>query len=157
MICAHPRYVPRGVPRPTSRLPWLVLLSTCCMHPMIPRMRWYPLGTFLLITPLLYACQQNHMTYSTIEFLGFEGCPNTPNLLDRLQVATRGEPIVEVDLMTLETGDPRLGWGAPTILVDGKDLFGVEPSPSRAVSCRNWSMGLPEVHEIKTALRTQTQ
>ena len=80
-----------------------------------------------------------------------------PNLLDRLRVATRGEPIVEVDLMTLETGDPRLGWGAPTILIDGKDLFGVEPSLSRAVSCRNWSVGLPEVHEIKTALRTQTQ
>ena len=93
------------------------------------------------------------MTYQTIEFLGFEGCPNTPNLLERLRVATRGQRIVEVDLMTLETGDPRLGWGAPTILVDGKDLFGVEPSKNGSVSCRNWSAGLPEVDDIRLAMK----
>ena len=60
--------------------------------------------------------------------------------------------IVDVDLMGLAGGDARLGWGAPTILVNGKDLFGVKGSESGSVSCRNWSAGLPSVIEIRTAL-----
>jgi len=93
--------------------------------------------------------QQN----TTIEFLGFEGCPNTPVLLQRLNEASNGATIVEVDLMQLETGDPRLGWGAPTILVDGIDLFGMPPNQSGGVSCRNWDSGLPKVQQIHTALQ----
>ena len=41
-------------------------------------------------------------------------------------------------------GDARLGWGAPTILVDGEDLFGPS-SDDGSVSCRNWGDGLPSV------------
>ena len=93
----------------------------------------------------------------TIEFLGFEGCPNTPNLLERLREASPDAEIIEVDLMTLTTGDPRLGWGAPTILVNGKDLFGDAPSHDRAVSCRNWNVGLPEIESIRTALKEHRQ
>ena len=93
----------------------------------------------------------------TIEFLCFEGCPNTPILLKRLQKAAPRYEIIEVDLMQLKTGDSRLGWGAPTILVDGEDLFGIAPSTDRAVSCRNWSKGLPEVSDIKKTLSTRTQ
>ena len=92
-----------------------------------------------------------------IEFLGFEGCPNTPVLLERLQKASPRCKIIKVDLMQLKTGDSRLGWGAPTILVDGEDLFGVAPSTDLAVSCRNWSTGLPEISDIKKSLSTRTQ
>ena len=92
-----------------------------------------------------------------IEFLGFDGCPNTPVLFERLLAASPKREIVEVDLMKLKIGDSRLGWGAPTILVDGKDLFGLSPFPDRSVSCRNWSMGLPEVSEIKEALKGTQQ
>jgi hypothetical protein len=92
-----------------------------------------------------------------IEFLGFEGCPNTPILLERLVAASPKSTIIEVDLMKIKTGDSRLGWGAPTILVDGKDLFGVPASLDQAISCRNWSIGLPEVSEIKEALKEKQQ
>jgi len=103
------------------------------------------------------------MTISTctsqqsIKFLGFESCPNTPILLERLRAASPKSEIIEVDLMRLQTGDPLLGWGAPTIIFGGEDLFGLEPSPDLAVSCRNWSMGLPEVEVIRKALKEKAQ
>ena len=40
-----------------------------------------------------------------IEFLGFDGCPNTPVLLERLLAASPKSEIVEVDLMKLKIGD----------------------------------------------------
>jgi len=89
----------------------------------------------------------------TIEFLGFEGCPNTPILKQRLHEASPNTLVIEIDLMQLKTGDPRLGWGAPTILINGTDLFDVPPTQGGNVSCRNWSKGLPEVKEIKQALK----
>ncbi len=96
----------------------------------------------------------NHTkTKPTIEFLGFDGCPNTPQLRAILDEASIDADIVDVDLMALKKGDSRLGWGAPTILVDGKDLFGLEPSNGGSVSCRNWSSGLPSSSDIKQAMK----
>ena len=109
---------------------------------------------FLLITVMTTT---SCISKTPIEFLGFDGCPNTPVLLERLRVASPSSKIISVDLMKLKSSDARLGWGAPTILVDGKDLFGLRPSPDRAVSCRNWSMGLPEISDIKKALKEKQQ
>ena len=92
----------------------------------------------------------------TVEFLGFEGCPNTPILRERLQHAAPNYDIVEVDLIQLEQGDKRLGWGAPTILLDGRDLFG-ESSSGGNVSCRAWAEGLPSVGAIRVALQEQSK
>ena len=86
-----------------------------------------------------------------VEFLGFEGCPNTPELRKRFVEAQPNIEIIDVDLMKLTSGDARLGWGAPTILVDGKDLFDVSAIKNGNVSCRNWSSGLPSVAEIRIA------
>jgi len=88
-----------------------------------------------------------------VQFLGFEGCPNTPKLRERLVKAEPDVTIVDVNLMELEGGDARLGWGAPTILVDGKDLFGMQAAQNGSVSCRNWSSGLPSVDEIRKAFK----
>lgn len=55
--------------------------------------------------------------------------------------------------MALSTGDYRLGWGAPTVLVNGKDLFSMPANENGNVSCRNWSEGLPSVDEIRIALK----
>ena len=97
------------------------------------------------------------MSHQTIEYLGFEGCPNTPQLLGRLHAALPDATIIEVDLMKLNKGDPRLGWGAPTILVNGADLFGVKPSKGGSVSCRNWNNGLPDVQDIRLAMQKNEQ
>jgi len=91
----------------------------------------------------------------SVEFLGFEGCPNTPELRSLLVEADPKLHIVDVDLMTLDKGDPRLGWGAPTILVEGVDLFGVPATKDGGVSCRSWSDGLPTIIEIRQALEAR--
>ena len=106
---------------------------------------------------LLFMAITAYTSQQPIKFLGFDGCPNTPILLERLRAASPKSEIIEVDLMRLQTGDPLLGWGAPTILADGEDLFGVEPSSDRAVSCRNWSHGLPKIEEIQSALKDSNQ
>jgi hypothetical protein len=111
------------------------------------------LAFLLLILMATTSCTSK----TPIEFLAFDGCPNSPVLLERLLAASPKKEIVEVDLMKVKTGDSRLGWGAPTILVDGKDLFGVPASLDRAISCRNWSKGLPEIDDIKEALKDTQQ
>jgi hypothetical protein len=115
---------------------WQIPLMTSCV---------------LLLAP--FSCSQHTMSRQTIEYLGFEGCPNTPQLLVRLHAALPDATIIEVDLMKLDKGDPRLGWGAPTILLDGKDLFGSQPIDGGSVSCRNWSAGLPDVDDIQLAMK----
>ena len=93
------------------------------------------------------------MSHQTIEYLGFDGCPNTPQLRHQLRTALPDATIIEVDLMKLDKDDSRLGWGAPTILIDGKDLFGLHPVDGGSVSCRNWSAGLPDVDDILLAMK----
>jgi len=88
----------------------------------------------------------------SVEFLGFEGCPNTPELRLRLVESAPDIEIIDVDLMSLKPGDLRLRWGAPTILVDGKGLFGMPPNNDAGVSCRNWEDGLPTPQQIQYAL-----
>lgn len=89
-----------------------------------------------------------------IEFLGMkDGCPNTPRLwqalheaLDELQWKF---PIDSLDVNELSRErDPRAGFGSPTILVDGRDLFGVTPSNSLEPVCRYYRGGLPGAKDI---------
>jgi hypothetical protein len=89
---------------------------------------------------------------NSVEFLGFEGCPNTPELRSRLIEADSNLEIIDVNLMALDEKDSRLGWGAPTILVNGEDLFGVPANKNGGVSCRNWGDGLPSSVDIRAAL-----
>jgi hypothetical protein len=92
-----------------------------------------------------------------IEFLYFDGCPNSPAMRARLEdaLAIVGlEPVfVDVDLSALPPDDPRLRFGAPTVLVDGKDLLGQTPHQERALSCRIYPDGLPSAAELATHLR----
>ena len=105
--------------------------------------------------PILFLMVTSCTSQKSVEFLGFEGCPNTPELRSRLVEADSNLEIIDVNLMSLNEGDPRLGWGAPTILVDGEDLFGLPASEQGSVSCRNWGDGLPTSAEINTALDTR--
>ena len=103
--------------------------------------------------PALLLMVTSCTTSKHIEFLGFEGCHNTPELRNRLVEAEPELKYEYVDLLSLKSDDPRLGWGAPTILVDNEDLFGIPPVKNGKVSCRNWSRGLPTVEEIREELR----
>jgi hypothetical protein len=66
------------------------------------------------------------------------GCANTDKMRDHLDAALRSlhRPATYrvIDLDALPPSDPRRGYGTPTILRDGKDLFGrsepTGPAPS---------------------------
>jgi hypothetical protein len=97
--------------------------------------------------------QQEH----NIEFLYFDGCPNSPAMRARLEralaIVGREPGFVDVDLRALPPDDPRLRFGAPTVLVDGEDLLGQIPPQERALSCRIYPDGLPTASELATHLR----
>lgn len=89
--------------------------------------------------------------------LYFDGCPNTPPLLEsaRRAVARLGDPweLVRVDLEALPDDDPRRGYGSPTILLGGEDLFGLPAPSTSALSCRHYPGGLPTAEAVIDAVR----
>lgn len=83
---------------------------------------------------------QNRRVRTSLSVLTRAGCTRTPLLQARLvkALARLGaeEPVEVVDLDDLPSGDARRGYGTPTILVAGRDLFDLPvpawpwPSPS---------------------------
>jgi hypothetical protein len=82
-----------------------------------------------------------------VTLLYFDGCPLTPPVRrDVAQaVASLGKQaqFEQVNLSTLPPTDPRRGYGSPTVLVDGRDLFGLPPSVQCGLACRPYPGGLP--------------
>jgi len=64
-----------------------------------------------------------------VELLIRKGCAQSPEMRENLAAAYRlkgREPAFEtVDAAALRASDPRTGYGTPTILEDGRDLFGM--------------------------------
>ena len=93
-----------------------------------------------------------------ITFLSFKGCPNTPALFESLQEAVNTldtksviEPLYIYELA--ERNDLRAGYGSPTILVNGEDLFGAPMPQSSEPACRFYGKMLPGKEEIASRLR----
>ncbi len=94
-----------------------------------------------------------------LQFLSFPSCPNTPQLRERLTAAIAelgiDLPVVEVNLMDLDKGDPRLCYGAPTILINGSDLLGQDPAGRPGLQCRIYAdRGLPSLNELLQRLQS---
>lgn len=93
-----------------------------------------------------------------IELLGFPGCPNTPEMRKSLTAALKsidaGLTFKDVDQETLTESDIRRGWATPTILVNGKDLFGMPQPATAAMGCRLYPDGVPDATTVAEALRT---
>lgn len=88
-----------------------------------------------------------------IEFLGMEGCPNTPqmwtSLVDAMKELKWTQAIERLDLIALsKKQDRRAGFGSPTILVNGKDLFGSPFPESYDPACRYYRGGVPGTKDI---------
>lgn len=87
-----------------------------------------------------------------IQLLGIPDCPNTAAIRKNLETALRSmsrETKFEyLNLEVLADSDPRRGWGAPTILINGRDLMGLPPPTSSARSCRVYLDGVPTPDEI---------
>jgi hypothetical protein len=101
------------------------------------------------------------MTDGVIEFLSFAGCPHAPVLRQRLDEALAGLALtvtpIPIDLVSLcQEKDLRAGFGSPTILVNGHDLFGMDPpSCMQDPACRIYRPGLPSTAEVLAQLKSR--
>lgn len=97
----------------------------------------------------------------TIELLGFDDCPNTPamraNLAAALAALDRGWTFVETDQAALPEGDPRRGYPTPTVLIDGRDLYGLPVPTTPNMGCRIYPGGVPEATDILGRLRSAAE
>lgn len=96
----------------------------------------------------------------TIELLGFPDCPNTPVMRENLRAALKslggGLTFAEVNQESLPGSDLRRGWPAPTVLVNGADLFGMSPPSTASTGCRMYSGGVPSADAIAERVRAVT-
>lgn len=73
------------------------------------------------------------MAIPELVLLTRDGCPNTDVMRQRLEAALQSlgwtTTLRMIDIGHLPDSDPRGGYGTPTILSDGEDLFGL-PRPS---------------------------
>jgi hypothetical protein len=87
------------------------------------------------------------------------GCPNISSMWESLQTAMKelqlNQPIEQLDINALsEKQDKRAGFGSPTILVNGKDLFDSPFPETFNPSCRYYPNGLPDAKDIVTKLKS---
>lgn len=92
-----------------------------------------------------------------IELLGFPGCPNTPELRDSLRSALasigQGWTFKDTDQERLPEDDLRRGYPTPTILVNGRDLFGLPVPTAPGMGCRMYAGGVPDAGELARKLK----
>ena len=99
----------------------------------------------------------------TIQFLGMkEGCPNTPKMWASLNEALEAlqwkVTIDSLDVFLLsEQEDIRAGYGSPTILVNGNDLFGAPTPKTYDPACRFYRGGVPTTKDIIAKLHELKQ
>lgn len=80
--------------------------------------------------------------------------PMWESLLAALKELHYNQPIDKLDINSLsEKQDKRAGFGSPTILVDGKDLFDSPFPDTFNPSCRYYPNGLPDASETVTKLK----
>jgi hypothetical protein len=118
----------------------------------------------LVAVSMLIGCASSQGAHSVskvlarVQILGFDSCPNTPVMHQRLLAALAqmnvDEPVDVINQDALANDDLRRGWPAPTVLIDGSDLFGMSPPQSPAMGCRVYRGpgGVPSVTELAQRL-----
>ncbi len=96
-----------------------------------------------------------------VQLLTFPGCPNAEAARDALRAVLVSSEIAaeieEVDTDSAETPEALRGWGSPTVLINGVDVEGEEPTGS---SCRLYRdehghiRAAPSVARLRAALGT---
>ena len=96
-----------------------------------------------------------------IELLGFPDCPNTPVMRDQLVAALAllapGWTFAETNQEQLPAGDLRRGYPTPTVLVNGRDLFGLPVPRATSLACRIYPGGIPNAAALAERLRAVTR
>ena len=91
----------------------------------------------------------------TVQFLMTGNCRQSMACYIALMKALPARvPVEVVDLHELPPDDPRRGFDSPTILVDGRDLFGESPRLDLSLppGCRDYRDGSLTVETIRKAL-----
>ena len=98
---------------------------------------------FIAVCFLVVACSGNesrsvgNKSSNGIEFLGRSDCPHSPtmeqSLISALEKQGLGNKYQYIELASLPVDDHRRGYGTPTVLINGEDLFGMpRPKPTNA-------------------------
>lgn len=92
----------------------------------------------IIICVLIISCSGNeggdmdNNILKGIQFLGRSDCPHSPAMENNFVSALETSGILEkykyIDLASLPAEDYRRGYGTPTVLINGEDLFGM-PKP----------------------------
>mgnify|MGYP000865880417 CR=1 FL=1 len=89
-----------------------------------------------------------------IQLLYFNGCPNVEVARAAVRTALAAEKleiaVEEIDVEAPTAPDWARGWGSPTILIDGQDVAGQQPSASSA--CRLYAGGSPSFEQIRSRI-----
>ncbi|MCX7736099.1 MAG: thioredoxin family protein [Candidatus Kapabacteria bacterium] len=91
-----------------------------------------------------------------LEFQHFHGCPNGPKLLKNIKEAIQGLDNVELIERIVDTNEKAKKYqfrGSPTLLINGKDLEGLEAPTNPSLTCRFYPKGLPTAEEIRERIR----
>lgn len=93
-----------------------------------------------------------------IELLGFDDCPNTPamraNLVAALASIGGGWTFADSNQEELPEGDLRRGYPTPTVLVNGRDIYGLPVPTAPNMGCRMYPGGVPTTEDIAEKLKT---
>lgn len=90
-----------------------------------------------------------------IELQHFDGCPNSPILIERVKEAIKNFDNVnytEVLVDTNEKAEEIKFRGSPTLLINGKDFYNQPEPENPALACRYNGNGLPTIEEIKNKI-----
>jgi hypothetical protein len=86
-------------------------------------------------------------------FLTRKDCRDSRAMMDNAIKALNGISFQTIDVDKLPANDVRRGYGTPTILVQGRDLFGMhEPESLVAPQNRQYAIGIPTEEEIGSRL-----
>ncbi len=89
-----------------------------------------------------------------IEVQYFRGCPNSESVLNMVKnfvaTSTLNLEFEEVLVESQEDAEKYKFRGSPTILINGKDLEGLEENKTPSLACRVYRSGLPTERDLKT-------
>lgn len=90
----------------------------------------------------------------------FEGCPNSPILIERVKVAIKEFQDVDYQEILVDSNDKAKEIkfrGSPTFLINGVDFENLPEPTYPNLACRFYPNGLPSVEDIRQKLKCIAQ
>ena len=92
-------------------------------------------AALILVASLIASATAAPPSMKDLVFLSRDGCVNTARMRANLDGALKALKLSTdyqfVDADRLKTSDPKRGYGTPTVLYKGRDLFGMPEPPAR--------------------------